>query len=62
VIEKTNWPAKADQIFIEQPRSNRGASSGKQMRDHGDHGKNQKQMNQAAGHVKRREPEDPNHE
>jgi hypothetical protein len=62
VIGKTNWPVKAGQIFIEKPSSDCGTPSGNQVRDHGDHGKNQKQMNQAARYVKSGEPENPNHE
>jgi hypothetical protein len=42
--------------------SNCSASSHDQVRDHGDYGENQKQVNQAAGYVKCREPENPHHE
>jgi hypothetical protein len=62
VIGKNKLARKDGPDIIEKPRSDCGTPSGNQVRDHGDHGKNQKQMNQAAGYVKSREPENPNDE
>jgi hypothetical protein len=50
------------QIVRFERNLDRCAPSGHQMPDDRDHGKDQKQVNQAAGYVKSREPENPHYE
>jgi hypothetical protein len=63
MTQKTNWPGYyPGQNGRFRANLNRCASSGDQMPDDRDYGKDQKQVNQAAGYVKSREPENPKHE